>query len=100
MITQNLKIFVFHKPSVKGHVIDFTDLSRNQMSERGWGILKPNPTRVGHPTRNDLQEWANQYDLINDPAIREEIINAFGKNNCLQTDYKEENFEVTFYEEL
>ena len=89
MYTQNLKIFVFHKPSVKGHVIDFSDLSRSQMSKTGYGLPKP----------NDLSEWAD-CDLINQPSVREEIINSFGRSNCLQTGYSKEDFELTYYEEL
>lgn len=89
MNTQNLKIFVFHKPSVQGHVIDFSDTSRKQISKFGYGLPKP----------QDLSEYA-VCDLIDQPSVREEIINSFGRSNCLQTGYSEKDFEVTYYEEL
>ena len=87
--TKRLKIFVFHKPSVQGHVIDFSDTSRSQISKFGYGLPKP----------QDLSEYA-ACDLIDQPAVREEITNSFGKSNCLQTGYSEGDFKLTYFEEL
>ena len=81
-MNNKLKIFVFHKPSVQGHVINFSDLATH-------GLTDP----------NELSSWG-VCDLINHPAVREEIIISFGRNNCLLTAYNEENFEVTYYNEL
>jgi hypothetical protein len=75
-----LKIFVFHKPSCKGHVIKFDDLKIHGLT--------------------DPQELADHgvCDLITQPAVKAEILNSFGP--CLSSEYSEETFEVTYYFEL
>jgi hypothetical protein len=75
-----LKIFVFHKPSSKGHVISIDDLKIHGLT--------------------DPQELADHgvCDLLTHPAVKAEILNSYGP--CLSSEYSEENFEVTYYTEL
>ena len=75
----DLKIFVCHKPSCLGHVINVCDLEIEDVSELSdHGVC----------------------DLISPPAVLDEIINSFGESHCRKGDAREEDFEVTYYREL
>ena len=79
-MNNQLKIFVFHKPSCKGHVIKFDDLEIHGLT--------------------DPQGLADHgvCDLSTHPAVKAEILNSFG--SCQSSECSEENFEVTYYTEL
>ena len=75
----DLKIFVWHKPSCLGHVIDVGDLEIEDVSELSdHGVC----------------------DLISHPAVLDEIINSFGESHCSKSNASEEDFEVTYYRQL
>lgn len=75
----DLKIFVWHKPSGLGHVINVTDLDIDDVEELSdHGVC----------------------DLISHPAVLDEIINSFGEAHCRKSDAREEDFDVIYYKEL
>ena len=75
----DLKLFVWHKPSGLGHVIDVCNLEIEDVSELSdHGVC----------------------DLISHPAVLDEIINSFGESHCRKSNARAEDFDVIYYREL